>query len=162
MHYKIDLAKIEDLNVIHKLIYDRCLWFSKKGVKGWSAEYYPNKYNQEYFEKQMQINKLYVIKIDNNVCGVMLLKEVDSDYWEDKPSAYYIHHLATDINKKGIGKLLINFAIEQCKKDNKSRLRLDCYKTSLFLNEYYKKLGFENVGNGIKEDYEFNLWEMKV
>ena len=124
MDYKIELARIEDLDAIHKLIYDRCLWFSKKGVKGWSVEYYPNKYNQEYFEKQMQINKLYVIKMYNNVCGVMRLKEVDSDYWEDNPSSYYIHHLATDINKKGIGKILINFAIEQCKKDNKSRLRL--------------------------------------
>ena len=25
-----------------------------------------------------------------------------------------------------------------------------------------KKLGFENVGDGIKGDYEFNLWEMMI
>ncbi len=162
MDYKIELAKYEDLNAIYKLIYDRCLWFSKNGVKGWNIESYPNKYNQEYFKNQMQINKLFILKIGNNICGVMLIKETDSDYWKDNISSYYIHHLATDINKNGIGKLLINFAIEQCKIDNKSRLRLDCYKTSFFLNEYYKKLGFKNVGNGIKEDYEFNLWEMIV
>lgn len=162
MNYKIELAALEDLNSIHKLIYDRCLWFSKKGVKGWNINFYPNKYNQAYFKEQMNINKLFVVKDKNKICGVMLLKEEDSDYWDENLSSYYIHHLATDINKKGIGKLLINFAIEQCKKDNKSYLRLDCYKTSLFLNNYYKKLGFSNVGNGIKEGYEFNLWELVV
>ena len=162
MDYKIELAKIEDLDTIHKLIYDRCLWFSEKGVKGWNIDFYPNKYNQDYFKEQMNINKLFVVKDENKICGVMLLKEEDSDYWKDNLSSYYIHHLATDINKKGIGKLLINFAIEQCKKDNKSRLRLDCYKTSFFLNDYYKKLGFKNVGNGIQGDYEFNLWERMI
>ena len=110
----------------------------------------------------MNINKLFVVKDENKIWGVMLLKEEDSDYWKDDLSSYYIHHLATDINKKDIGKRLINFAIEQCKKDNKSRLRLDCYKTSFFLNDYYKKLEFKNVGDGIQNDYEFNLWEMVI
>ena len=138
------------------------MWFKQKGSKGWNENTYPDKYNQDYFEKQMQINKLYVLKINNQVCGVMLLKVEDNNYWKDNESSYYIHHLATDINKKGIGKILINFAIEQCKKDNKKYLRLDCYKDSLFLNEYYKKIGFINVGNGIFNNYEFNLYEMKI
>lgn len=34
MLYKIEKAKIDDLDAIHKLIYDRCLWFREKGVKG--------------------------------------------------------------------------------------------------------------------------------
>ncbi len=33
MDYNISKAKIEDLDAIHKLIYDSCLWFSEKGVK---------------------------------------------------------------------------------------------------------------------------------
>lgn len=49
MAYKIELAKIEDLDTIHKLIYDRCLWFSEKGVKGWNVKSYPNKYDTNYF-----------------------------------------------------------------------------------------------------------------
>lgn len=159
MDYKIELAKIEDIDAIHKLIYDRCLWFSEKGVKGWNIDFYPIKFNQDYFKEQMNINKLFVVKDENKICGAMLLKEEDNDYWKDNLSSYYIHHLVTDINTKGIGKWLINFAIEQCKKDNKSRLRLDCYKTSFFLNDYYKKLGFKNVGDGIQGDYEFNLLE---
>lgn len=49
MDYKIEKAKIEDLDAIHKLIYDRCLWFSEKGVKGWNVDFYPNKYDKSYF-----------------------------------------------------------------------------------------------------------------
>lgn len=162
MNYKIGIAKIEDLDAIHKLIYDRCLWFKKKKVKGWNVKFYPNKYDKNYVLEQMKINKLLVAKIENKVCGVMLLKGEDKNYWNNDDSSYYIHHLATDINLKGVGKKLIDYAIEQCKKDKKEYLRLDCYKESEFLNNYYQKTGFNNVGSGIFGNYNYNLWEMKI
>ncbi len=162
MNYKIEIAKQKDLYYIHKLIFDRCLWFRDNKIKGWDIDDYPDTYNIDYFKKEMQTNKLYILKIDNEICGCMLLKELDSKYWLDNRKAYYIHHLTTSINKKGIGKILINFAIEQCKKDDKEFLRLDCYQTSAFLNDYYSKIGFTKVGSGIKGDYEYNLYEMKI
>lgn len=162
MDYKIEKAKIEDLDSILKLIYDRCLWFSEKGVKGWNVDFYPNKYDKNYFIEQMKINKLFVAKFDNKVCGVMLLKGEDKDYWNKNDSSYYIHHLATDINLKGVGKALLDYAKEQCRLNNKKHLRLDCYQESEFLNKYYEKIGFHNVGNGTEENYNYNLWEMKI
>ena len=160
--YKIETAKLEDLDSIHKLIYDRCLWFREKGVKGWDVDYYPNKYDKSYFIEQMKINKLFVAKFNNKICGVMLLKNEDKDYWNNDDTSYYIHHLATDVNLKGVGKALINYAIEQCKINNKKYLKLDCYQESKFLNEHYEKLGFNKVGSGTDENYNFNLWEMKI
>ena len=162
MVYKVELSTLKDLNSIHKLIYDRCLWFSEKGVKGWNIDYYPNKYDNNNFIEQMKINKLFVAKFNNKVCGVMLLKDEDKYYWNNDDSSYYIHHLATDINLNGVGKKLISYAVEQCKINNKKCLRLDCYQESKFLNEYYKKMGFNNVGSGTDENYNFNLWEMKI
>lgn len=159
---KVELAKAKDIDFICNIIYDRCLWFSKNGLKGWNVKYYPKKYNKEYFKEQMNINKLFVAKENNKIYGVMLLKKEDKDYWSDDKSCYYIRHLATDINMSGVGKLLLNYAKSQCKKDNKEFLRLDCYKTSVFLNNYYKSLGFVNVGSGKLGDYSYNLWEMKI
>lgn len=46
--------------------------------------------------------------------------------------------------------------------NNKKYLRLDCYKESVFLNNYYQKIGFNNVGGGTKGRYNYNLWEMKI
>lgn len=162
MNYKIEKATIEDLDAIHKLIYDRCLWFREKGVKGWNVNSYPHKYGKNYFIEQMKINKLVVAKFNNKVCGVMLLKEEDKNYWNNNDYSYYIHHLATAINLKGIGKTLINYVIEQCKINNKKYLRLDCYQESKFLNEYYKKMGFNKVGSGTDGNYNFNLWEIVI
>lgn len=162
MNYKIELANIEDIASIHKLIYDRCLWFHEKGLIGWNINYYPKKYNQDYFKNQMQKNKLFVVKNEDEICGVMLLKEKDSDYWNDNELSYYIHHLATSIHSSGVGTLLIDYAKEQCRKDEKKYLRLDCYRNSKFLNDYYQKLGFKNVGSGEFENYSYNLWEMRI
>ena len=83
MDIKIEYAIVDDLDSIHKLIYDRCLWFLNNGIIGWNVESYPKKYNQDYFKEQMKINKLFVAKNDNKICGVMLLKEEDRDFWSD-------------------------------------------------------------------------------
>lgn len=163
MYCKIELAKMEDLDAIHKLIYDRCLWLlGRRGVKGWNIESYPNKYDKDYFIEQMKINKLFVAKLNDKVCGAMLLKEEDKCYWNNNLSSYYIHHLVTDIHVKGVGKKLIDYAKEECRQNNKKYLRLDCYKESEFLNNYYQKIGFENVGSGTKGNYNYNLWEMEI
>ena len=162
MDYKIELASLNDITKIHKIIVDRCKWFNQNDIKGWNIEFYPNRYNIEYFKEQLKINKLYVAKKGKLVIGTMLLKSRDIDYWNDSKSSYYIHHLATDINFKGVGRELIYFAIKKCREDKKEYLRLDCYQTSKFLNNYYKELGFTNVGSGIQGDYHYNLWEMKI
>ena len=158
----IEPAKASELEAIHNLIYKRCVWFDNKGVKGWSASVYPNKYPVEYFKEQMSINKVFVAKVDGAIQGVMVLKHVDKNFWEDDEPAYYIHHLATDVESRGVGKQLIDFAIEQCKKDGKKYLRLDCYKDSMFLNSYYPKIGFKNAGYGTFKQYEYSRWELKI
>lgn len=162
MDDRIEKAKVEDLDAISKLIYNRCLWFSEKGIKGWNVEFYPYKYDKNYFIEQMKINKLFVARLNNKICGVMLLKNEDKDYWDTNDDSYYIHHLATDIALKGIGKKLIDYAKEQCKISNKKYLRLDCHQESEFLNKYYQKVGFNYVGSGTEENYNYNLWEMKI
>ena len=162
MDYKIRKAKIEDLDAIYRLVYERCLWFSKKGFKGWEKSSYLNNYGKSYFSEQMKINKLFVLKLNNEICGSMLLKDKDEDYWGNDDSSYYIHHLVTDVNSRGIGKILLSYAIEQCKINNKKYLKLDCYQESKFLNEYYSKLGFNYAGSGTKKDYNYNLWEIPI
>ena len=158
----IEPAKVFELETIHKLIYDRCVWFDENKIKGWSPSIYPQKYPVEYFKEQMTINKVFVAKVDGVIQGVMVLKHIDKNFWEDDEPAYYIHHLATDVNSRGVGKELIKFAIEQCKKDGKKYLRLDCYSDSLFLNSYYPKVGFRSAGHGVFKNYNFSRWEFVI
>ena len=160
--YKILLAIEEDLEQINKLYADRVKWFNENNIEQWGNNY-PNRYNVLYLKEQMKINKLYVMKNENKVIGSMLLKNEDSKYWEDTDNAYYIHHLVTDINTRGIGLELIKFAIEECINDRKEYLRLDTVSKNNWLTEYYQKLGFEILGSKeIKKGVEEKLWQMKI
>lgn len=161
MKYIIGNASLNDIENIRVLIYNRCDWFEKNNIIGWTKNYY-NRYDYNYFKKQLKENDLFVIKENGEVCGAMLLKNVDSDYWQDDGKSYYIHHLVTDIDKKGLGKELLDFAIKKCRKSGKEYLRLDCFKNSIFLNNYYEKYGFEKVGSGNIDSYYYNLWELKI
>lgn len=162
MKQKIELANKADIEKIHKIIYDRCVWFEENNLLGWTLSWYPKHYDVEYFEKQMAENKLYVLKQYDVVCGAMLIKSKDLEFWKDDDKAYYIHHLVTDIKVKGAGKKLMEFAIYKAREDKKEFLRLDCFRDSKFLNSYYEKLGFKNVGHGTVGYYNYNLWEMRV
>ena len=39
----------------------------KKGIKGWNIDFYPKKYNKDYFREQININKLFIVKEKNKI-----------------------------------------------------------------------------------------------
>lgn len=162
MNYEIILATDEDIIEFHKIIMSRCKWLEEKNINQWKITSYPIKYDINYFMEQR--NNLYIIKKEKKVCGGMLLKTNDEEYWYDsnEVNAYYIHHLATKIGTKGLGKELIKFAINKSKKDNKNYLRLDCVAQNDKLNEYYKQLGFEYNGKIEIKDWIENLWQINL
>ncbi len=157
--YKIRKANIKDIEGIIQIIENRCKWFKEKGINQW--EYYLEVYDKNYFKSQIMTNKLYVALKENLLVGLYLLKEEDS-YWNDNTSAFYLHHLVTDINCKGLGKILLDNAVEKCQKYHKKYLRLDCLKENEKLNEYYKEKGFKYVSSGEDEYYKYNLYELKI
>lgn len=73
---KIVLAEEYDMDAIHDILIERCQWFIDNNINQWKINWYPNKYNNDYFLKQMKENFLYVAKIKDEVVGVMLLKKV--------------------------------------------------------------------------------------
>lgn len=161
MNIKIEIAKENDIETIQDLIVKRCKWFDENNIKQWDMSY-AKRYDKDYFKNQINTNLMYVGKYDETIAGCMLLKNKDEDYWQDDEPSYYIHHLATDILYKGIGKSLINFAINKARNDNKKYLRLDCFKSNIKLNNHYKNLGFEEKGAGKIGEYTYNLWEFKI
>ena len=162
MDYKILLATEDDIEEFHKIIISRCKWFEEKNINQWKVTSYPIRYNINYFKEQM--NNLYIIKNNNEVLGGFLLKDNDEKYWSDSNNvkAYYIHHLATKIGIKGLGKLLISFAINKSKQDKKDYLRLDCVALNKKLNEYYRQLGFVYSGKIQIKNWCENLWQIKL
>lgn len=162
--YNIQLAKKEDLESFHRIIILRCKWFKDNKINQWKINSYPVRYDESYFEKQMLENKLFIAKKGNDVVGGFLLIDDDPDHWSDcdKVKAYYLHHFASKVGENGIGKIMINFALEEAKKNNKEYLRLDCVSDNEKLNNYYKSLGFECVGHIKMKSWSENLWQIKL
>ena len=160
--YKIEVAREGELEEFHNIIISRCKWLEEKKVNQWKVTSYPIKYDINYFRKHL--NKLYIIKDDKDVLGGFLLKEADEKYWSDSSlvDAYYIHHFATKLNTNGLGKMLILFAINKAKEDNKEYLRLDCVAHNEKLNEHYERLGFKYSGVIQIKNWSENLWQIKL
>lgn len=79
---KIALARKEDLDSIHEILVQRCNWFLDNHIDQWKINWYPKKYDNTYFLKQMQENFLYVAKEKKELIGVMLLKTSDEVDWK--------------------------------------------------------------------------------
>ena len=156
----IKLAETKDIVAIMNILEERCTWFKENGIDQW-ANNYLGRYNKDYFNDVMKNHKLYVVKQENKVIGVFLLKEDDKTYWNNDDSAYYIHHLATKIGYTGIGTKIIEFIEKLAKENSKKYIRLDCKKNNNELNKYYQNQGFKYKGSG-EEPYSHNLWEKEI
>ena len=162
--YNIEKAKEDDLEEYHKIILSRCKWFEDNKINQWKIHSYPVRFDVSYFKKQMKENKLFIAKKDGVVVGGFLLKENDYHYWSDcdNVKAYYIHHFVAKIGENGLGKIMIDFAQKEAKKNKKEYLRLDCVSDNKKLNNYYQKLNFENVGSIQIKNWSENLWQIKL
>ena len=112
--FKIELAKINDLDRVKKIANDCALEMISRKIFQWD-ENYPN---IEIFKKDIDNQNLYVYREKSIVLGCIMLSlskdEVyDNVKWltKDKKNLY-VHRLAVDpkYQKKGIVKLLMDFA----------------------------------------------------
>lgn len=158
---KIEFANFDDINDILKILEQRCLWMEKNNIKQWESNSYTVTFDYKYFEEQIKHNKVYVAKIDKVVCGLFLLSDIDN-LWSDSVDSLYIHHLATDMNYSGLGKIMIDKIKQIALQNNKSYIRLDCVRENKKLNKYYEKLGFVLKKSGIIGSYNYNLRELKL
>ena len=159
---KIELATINDIDSIVDIIYKRCLWLASKNIHQWPLDYYPDRYNKEYFIEELEKDYLFVAKDNDSVVGVILLKKEDPRYWENDVKALYIHHFSTKEGYNGTGKLLLEHAINFTLGKNIPYLRLDCVKHNDKLNKYYINFDFKLIKSGIIGTYEYNLLEKKL
>lgn len=119
---------------------------------GWKKGVYPTK---EYAEKGIKEGSLYAAWNCSKIVGTVILNHepengydtVDWNFKEDCSKIYVIRTLAVhpDYLKRGIGSSLLDFSIEQAKKDGMNALRLDVYEKNLPAIRLYERHGFKYV-----------------
>ena len=68
-----------------------------------------------------------------------------SQYYEENSDSIHIHHFATDIQYKGVGKEIINKIKEIALSNSKKSIKLDNIGSNKGLNEYYERNGFHQI-----------------
>lgn len=158
---KIELAELKDIKCILNILEERCIWMENNNIEQWESNSYTVSFDEYYFNQEINKKRVYVAKINTKICGIFLLKDNDS-LWKDSENAFYVHHFATDINYKGLGKIIIEYIKYLALRQDKTYIRLDCVKNNEKLNNYYEKLGFILRKSGIRRSYEYNLREFKI
>ena len=138
----ITKASLKSLDELFQIYLNAKKALQAKNVFQW-IDAYPT---ISIIEEDLKKGDLYVLKIEKEIVGAVVLNEKQDKEYEtidwlfDDAKVLVIHRLAVDPKhqKKGYGKMLMDFSEDFAYKNNYSSIRLDTYspnKTSIRLYE---------------------------
>ncbi len=123
---------------------------NRHGMFNWNNSY-PS---SDIILEDLRSGKLY-ISIEKGICkGMVILNESISDEYKDiewetrDQKVLVIHRLAVNplFQGKGIGKNLMEFAVQHARNSGYSAIWLDVIETNQAANDLYKGMGFRKAG----------------
>ncbi|GGW24745.1 GNAT family N-acetyltransferase [Arenibacter certesii] len=147
----IRLAKESDIPAILKLTAACAKAMADNGIYQWN-ESYPS---QEAFGNDIQRGELFLLMENNHIVGTIVIStHMDQEYFSIPWSTpyhnnLYIHRLAVHPThqKKGYGKLLMDYAENFARDNSAVSVRLDTFSKNERNNIFYKKRGYQEVGH---------------
>ena len=163
---KIELAEINDINDIMKMIHDCANDLIGKNIFQWN-EKYPSR---DIFLSDIEKKNLFILKNNSGIIGCIALShEKDIEYtdvkWLTKDDKnLYLHRLAVDpkFQKKGIGKLLMDFAEDYARNNKFISVRLDTFSKNERNNRFYKSrkyIQLDDVYFPNQSEFPFHCYE---
>ena len=139
---KIELAEINDLEDIMKMIHNCANDLISKNIFQWN-EKYPSR---DIFLADIEKKNLFIFKNDSGLIGCVALSyDKDIEYndikWLTKDDEnLYVHRLAVEpkFQKQGIGRLLMDFAEDYARDKKLKSVRLDTFSKNERNNRFYK------------------------
>ena len=156
-------AKKTEISEIFELIMSRVAWMDEVNIEQWNKTKYDECYPEDYYETRRRKDELFVLEntVNKKLAAVGALLHEDAR-WEDSESAYYLHHLASDLSEKGAGSLFLEKAEEYTASRGKLYLRLDSAVGNKTLEDYYESRGYRTVGTCVDGLYEGILRQKKL
>ena len=163
---KIELAEINDLNDIMKMIHNCANDLISKNIFQWN-EKYPSR---DIFLSDIEKKNLFIFKNNSGIIGCIALShEKDIEYtdvkWLTKDDKnLYLHRLAVDpkFQKKGIGKLLMDFAEDYARNNKFISVRLDTFSKNERNNRFYKSRKYTKLDDVYfpnQSEFPFHCYE---
>lgn len=140
-------ATQQEIQAVFDLIMGRVAWMDTVGIRQWNATKYDQRYPLHYYEQRRQQNELFVLEecaSGEIVCVGALFHE--DERWPDPESAFYLHHLASRVDKKGTASIFLQQAEAYTAGCGKQYLRLDSAVGNKTLEAYYTTRGYVEAG----------------
>jgi N-acetylglutamate synthase-like GNAT family acetyltransferase len=158
-------ATEQDINTVFFLLKNAAEWLEGKGMDYYQDWHDPSEEFKNRIKKGINNNEFYLVKYENKVIGCFRLQWEDELFWgERNDEAGYVHYLTrlSSLHAKNVGKSILEWIEEHCRKQNKKYVRLDCRNNLLVLRGYYELLGFNNVGTVEVHKEEYSLYEKEL
>lgn len=149
--FEIQMASVEDIDVIYNLIKDTAQWIENQDVNQW--EYIAAGGGYDEIKETITKHETFKIVKNGELAGTFSLNYTQTD-WDIKlwgqlnDGAVYLHKLAISRHQigKGLGRKIIQWAQEYVKSKGIEIFRLDCIADNPKLVNFYTKCGLENLG----------------
>jgi ribosomal protein S18 acetylase RimI-like enzyme len=138
-------ARDGDAAVLFALREAAARWQVSHGIVQWL----PGEVSAEEFSAQIAAGEWVVLRDAEGVRAAGRLLWVDRAVWGDHPDdAGYVHGLMIDRDcaGAGLGRRLLDLIAERVRNEGRPFLRLDCVVGNQRLRDYYRDLGFREVG----------------
>ncbi|WP_180953715.1 GNAT family N-acetyltransferase [Bacillus sp. T33-2] len=150
---RIVRATYEDLASIDVMFGDCKEYLESRGILQWD-ETYPNR---EYFEKALEGEEIFILKMDGQILGTMVLDEWQAPEWSEagwtelngKPLILHSFCVHPSSQGGGYGGTMLQFAEEFARQQGYSALRLDAYSGNESAVKFYEKRGYRKTGEVI-------------
>lgn len=160
-NYFFRLASRQEVPAVFALIMRRVAWMDQVGIRQWNMTKYDQRYPLEYYEQKRQMEELFVLEDGSRILCVGALFHEDVR-WPEPESAYYLHHLASDVDAKGAGSIFLQKAEEYTADCGKQYMRLDSAVGNQVLEAYYTSRGYVEAGRCQDGLYEGILRQKKL
>jgi ribosomal protein S18 acetylase RimI-like enzyme len=145
----IRAARTDDLPAIAQLLDEAGDWMRSRGI----SDQWPIRFPLSDLAARVHRGELHIAYDHMTPVGTFALDyHADPEFLHDDPTgtaAGYLHRLAVARTHAGhgIGAQLVDHAAHLAAANNHRSLRLDCAKHNKRLHDYYRLLGFTQVGS---------------
>lgn len=160
-------ARLQDVDAIMTLVQRRIDWMNVVGLHQWNETDYFGRYPRSYWERN--IDYFLVGEEEGRVVVAIAHYTEDVRWTRDGEytgtttgDVYYLHHLVTDPDFKGVGKQMMLYVEQYAIEHQILLLRLDSAVGNLSLEKYYTDLGYTACGTCHDQLYHGVLREKQL
>ena len=151
MDIKIRLCTLDDLDTLQKIGYDTYNeTFRSMNTKETIDMYLQDSFNKERLKAELsnKNSQFYFLYIDKDLAGYLKINEVPAQTDINDPKSIEIEriYVKKKFKGKGLGKELMNYAIQLAIKMGKNYVWLGVWERNIDAISFYTRMGFHEAG----------------